>query len=79
MAEQICPACKHEAFNWSFDEELIPHTYWGCWHCGYSANEDESLERICKDCGMKTESRLEDPKKKYWWCSQCNKVTLIED
>ena len=79
MAEQICPKCKHESFNWSYDDESTPHTYWGCWNCKYSAVEDESLERVCKDCNLKTELRLEDDEQVYWWCSQCGKTTIRQD
>jgi hypothetical protein len=79
MAEQICPKCKQEAFNWTYDEDHTPHTFWKCGNCKYEAYEDESMERPCKDCGSKTESRLEDEQIKYWWCSRCNKVTIINN
>ncbi len=78
MATQICPNCKEDSFTWSYDEETIPHTTWGC-SCGYIAYEDESLERECTTCKKKTESQLEDDDKIYWWCSSCNKVTLISE
>ena len=69
MATQICPNCKKDSFTWSIDEEESPLTYWGCYECNYGAYEDESKERICSNCEKKTESRLKDEEKEYWWCS----------
>lgn len=77
MALQICPNCKAESFTWSYNEEDTPPTTWGCNDCGYFAREDESFERICETCNRKTESRLEDEQRIYWWCSSCNKTTEI--
>ena len=79
MAELICPNCKRDTFSWTIDEGQNPLTIWGCRSCKYSAHEDESFEKNCKDCGTKTEIRLEDDQKKYWWCSRCNKVSLINE
>lgn len=79
MAEQICPNCKEQTFGRTYDDESTPHTYWGCRSCGYGASEDETLERVCNNCGTKAESRLEDSVKKYWWCSWCNRVTIIDN
>ena len=79
MAEQICPNCRAETFTWMIDEEKSLLTIWGCRTCNYSAYEDESFERNCSDCGAKTEIRLEDGEKKYWWCSKCNRTTIIND
>ena len=79
MATQICPACKEDAFTWSMDEEKPSLTYWGCHKCSYGAYEDESLERECSECTKKTESKLEDDDKIYWWCSNCNKTQLIKE
>ena len=78
MATQICPNCKKDFFTWSFDEEDSPLYFWGC-SCGYTAYEDESLQRECSTCGRKTETQMEDDHKKYWWCFRCNKVTLISE
>lgn len=77
MAEMICPRCKSETFSWSIDEGENPLTIWGCRECKYLAYEDESFERYCNACGEKTEMRLEDEQKKYWWCARCNKLTVI--
>lgn len=77
MATQICPNCKNDAFTWSIEEKAAL-TYWGCYQCGYGAYEDESQERQCSDCGKKTESRLQDEKREYWWCSSCNRIKEIE-
>lgn len=77
MALQICPNCKAQSFTWTYDDEETPHTSWGCGECRYSAQEDESFERECSSCNKKTECRLEDDVKIYWWCSSCNNVTLI--
>jgi hypothetical protein len=78
MATQTCPKCKQDSFTWSIDEEESGLTKWGCFNCSYIAFEDESLERACSNCHKKTESRLEDDSKKYWWCTSCNKVTNIQ-
>jgi len=77
MALQICPNCKHESFLWTYDDESTPHTTWHCGHCHYDAREDEAQERICIDCGTKTETQLRDDEKQYWWCSQCNRITPV--
>lgn len=77
MSLLICPRCSAESFLWTYDEEETPPTSWHCGDCGYSAREDEALERECSGCNKKTESQLEDDVKTYWWCSSCNKVTLI--
>ena len=61
------------------DEDESPMTVWGCWNCKYIAYEDESFERVCNACQTKTEMRLEDEQKKYWWCCRCNRVTVIND
>ena len=79
MATQICPHCKEDSFTWSIDEEESPLTKWGCYSCGYIAFEDESLERLCSACHKKTESKLEDNLKKYWWCSNCNRITNLSE
>jgi hypothetical protein len=77
MALQICPNCKEQAFTWTYDEENTPPTSWAC-NCGYSARENESFIRECNACGTKTQSRLQDDSKTYWWCSSCNAVKLIK-
>ena len=61
------------------DEESTPLTIWGCRNCSYQAYEDESFERMCLVCDKKFESRLEDEDKKYWWCCQCDQITVIAE
>ena len=79
MATQICPNCKADSFIWSIDEEEFPLTKGGCNNCGYIAFEDEGLERECSNCRKKPELRLEDTMKKYWWCSNGNRITGISE
>ena len=79
MATKLCPNCKADAFAWAMDDEYSPFTTWGCFNCGYVAYEDESLKRKCSCCGQKTESKLSDKTKQYWWCSNCNRITIIEE
>jgi ribosomal protein S27AE len=79
MASLVCPNCQVQTFTWSYDDEDTPPTSWRCGNCGYFSGEDESFERVCSICGIKTESRLEDDTKIYWWCSSCNNVTLISE
>ena len=76
MATQICPHCKADSFTWSRDDDSSL-TYWGC-SCGYSALEDEAEERECAVCYIKSESKMKDETKEYWWCSSCNRVTEIQ-
>ena len=78
MATQICPKCKEDAFTWSIDDEITDLTIWNCYNCLYQAFEDETSERICKQCGKKTESKLKDDQKEYWWCSSCNSIEIIK-
>ncbi len=78
MATQICPRCKADSFTWIIDEE-VTLTKWSCFKCGYIAYEDESLEKQCSVCMKKINMRLEDTSKKYWWCSNCNKITEIAE
>jgi len=77
MAEQNCPDCKQNAITWHIDYEESPFTIWLCRICGYRAEEDESTVRECSDCNAKTESILQDEVKKYWWCSNCDRVVLL--
>lgn len=79
MALQICPQCQEVGITWSYDDERTPTTAWYCMYCEYTAYEDESYERVCADCGNKTELRLEDEEKIYWWCCRCNQVTVISE
>ena len=79
LATQICPNCKTDAFTWSIDEEDSALIKWACYHCHYVAFERESLERECSNCNKKSELRLQHKHNKYWWCSNCNRVTLIID
>jgi len=74
MATQICPNCNSDNFNWKVDEEESPLTIWDCENCQYRAFENESDERYCSICKLKSESKLIDSIKEYWWCSSCNKT-----
>jgi len=78
MATQLCPKCKEDAFTWSMDDEITDLTIWGCYSCKYQAFENEKDGRICQNCGMKTETKLKDNEKKYWWCSTCNSTSEIK-
>ena len=78
MATQICPSCQEDAFTWSIDEEQSDFTIWGCYKCGYHAEEDETKERSCSKCGKPTESKLKDNQKEFWWCSSCNHISIIK-
>jgi DNA-directed RNA polymerase subunit RPC12/RpoP len=78
MSTQICPNCKIDNFTWKVDEEESPLTIWDCGNCRYRAFENESDERNCSKCGKKTESKLKDNKKEYWWCSNCNTTEIIK-
>lgn len=75
LATQICPNCKADTFTWSIDNEENALTKWACHECGYTAWEDETLERDCLICGKKTEMHMKDNVMEYWWCSSCNKIT----
>ncbi|MDA3613808.1 hypothetical protein [Polluticaenibacter yanchengensis] len=77
MATHICPNCKEDSFTWSIDEEESSLTKWGCYNCYYIAWEDETLERVCSNCGKKAEFNLKDDTKEYWWCWNCCRVTPI--
>jgi len=46
MALQFCPNCMKERITWSIDADRSSFTMWDCWDCGYSAEEDESKERV---------------------------------
>ncbi len=78
MATHICPKCNKDSFFWTVDEEISEFTIWGCHQCKYEAFENESDERNCKKCGKKTESKLKDSEKEYWWCSVCNNIKIIK-
>ena len=71
MATQICPQCKSDSFTWHVDDNSTMTT-WSCSKCGYQALENESDERVCIHCGKKTETKLQDKNREYWWCSNCN-------
>ena len=74
MATQICPRCNNDSFTWILDEEVSTSTIWHCYSCGYTAYEDESLERICQNCKKLSESRMKDESMEYWWCSNCRSI-----
>lgn len=78
MALQICPTCKESSFTWSIGEGDL-NTIWTCYKCRYTAYEVESFERVCELCKNKTEIRLKDEVKIYWWCNRCNSVNIIRD
>ena len=75
MAIQICPKCNQEGFMWTAEGEPYVITTWHCHKCNYDATEDERLERRCPDCRNKSQSRLKDDEKEYWWCCVCNTTT----
>jgi len=81
MALYSCPNCKKDTFTWIEDEEISESTIWGCYECRYEAFEDESYGRICNKCETKTKSelRLKDDKKEYWWCATCNTIKIIKN
>lgn len=79
MATQICPKCKNDSFTWRMDDEISDFTIWGCSKCSYQAFENESDERNCSKCGNKTELKLKDDEKEYWWCPICNKTEIIKN
>ncbi|WP_291913215.1 hypothetical protein [Chitinophaga sp. CB10] len=72
-----CPSCHRDSFTWSYDEERTPPTSWYCISCGYSAAENESLERHCPACLEKSLIRLEDDTSTYWYCHRCSGINLI--
>ena len=78
MATLICPNCEENSFNWITDEEISELTIWGCNNCSYEAFENESDVRNCSKCGKKTESRLKDTEKEYWWYSSCSATEIIK-
>ena len=78
MATQICPNCKTDNFTWKIDEGESHLTIWDCGNCNYRAFENECDERNCSKCRKKTESKLMDNKKEYWWCSNCNTTEIIK-
>lgn len=79
MATQICPGCRSASFTWSIYEGDAPLTTWSCHKCGYVAFEAESFLRDCSICHTKTEIRLVDTEKTYWWCSGCNRMTILTE
>jgi hypothetical protein len=78
MSAHLCPNCRKYSFTWSINLDESPLTKWGCFECYYIAWEDESKERICTNCNNKTESLLQDDQKKYWWCSSCDRITILD-
>jgi predicted Zn-ribbon and HTH transcriptional regulator len=79
MATHTCPGCKSNSFNWSIYEGDTPLTTWSCHKCGYVAFEAESLQRECPACHNKSEIRLVDTEKTYWWCRNCNSMTILTE
>jgi len=77
LSEQACPKCMEQAFTWSIDEEVSPLTVWFCSLCKYKAFADESDERNCLKCKMKSESKLKDDNNEFWWCCSCNTISII--
>lgn len=78
MATQICPNCKIDSFTWKMDGEISSMTIWDCGNCQYRAFENESDERNCSTCQKKTELKLKDSEKEYWWCTNCNTTEIIK-
>ncbi|TPN86844.1 hypothetical protein [Aquimarina algicola] len=79
MAIQLCPKCQNNSFTWFVDDEKLNLTVWGCYQCNYEALENESDERNCRKCGKKSETKLKDKEKEYWWCSSCNNIEIIKN
>ncbi|MCJ8154579.1 hypothetical protein MKJ01_12470 [Chryseobacterium sp. SSA4.19] len=78
MATQTCPKCREDTFTWHQMDEDSDLLSWGCYQCGYSAEENEKDESVCSQCGKKAKSRLRDDKVVYWWCFSC-KSEIIEN
>ncbi|GGD02779.1 hypothetical protein [Hyunsoonleella pacifica] len=78
MASLICPNCGEDSFTWSLDEEISELTIWNCYKCEYQAYENEKDERNCQNCERRTETKLKDNRKEYWWCSDCNSKSEIK-
>jgi len=72
MGVQLCPKCQNTSFTWSIDDDISESTIWRCYKCNYEAYENESDERKSSHCNQKTESKLKDNEKEYWWCFTCN-------
>ena len=77
MATKICPNCKEDSFTWRIDDERMELTIWACYKCKYQAYENEMDERNCQICGEKTETKLNDNEKEFWWCSSCDSKSEI--
>lgn len=78
MSLHKCPSCKEYGFTWMVDEEISPLTIWNCSECSYQAFEDESNESECPECNYAHRIRLKDEKFEYWWCSECERKTIIK-
>lgn len=66
-----CPKCEQDGFTWSVDDEVSPLTMWNCSLCGYHAEEDESKEMACCNCGQKGAMLLDDGAECYRYCDVC--------
>ena len=71
MTAQVCPRCQKRGLTWSLDEEQSPLTAWFCSYCRYTALEDESKERMCEHCGVRSASALQDESETYLYCFSC--------
>jgi rubrerythrin len=68
---QLCPKCHKRAFQTSSDEDA-PRRLWDCPKCGYSAEEERSLQTDCPNCGgNKTRIALKDGTRTYCYCFGC--------
>lgn len=76
MSAQRCPKCGVDAFTWSIDEEISPLTIWHCSVCLYRAEEDESLEHACEECGD-GQICLRDDAHEYRFCLGCGREALL--
>ncbi|MDH5355078.1 MAG: hypothetical protein OEY09_11600 [Gammaproteobacteria bacterium] len=71
MAEQFCPRCKEKSFVWSLDEEASQNTQWHCSSCEFYAEEDESLESLCKKCNTENLLYLKIDNEFLRFCTNC--------
>jgi hypothetical protein len=78
MSEQYCPNCKEKAFVWAIDEDVSPNTQWYCSACKYRAEEDESAEGICDECGTKNKMLLKSKNECFRFCSNCQSKDAAE-
>jgi len=74
MTAHACPRCRETGFTWYLRDEKSPLTQWSCARCKYSAQEDESKETTCRDCGAASASELRDERGTYYYCFTCGSL-----